>query len=47
MNTHPGVKRSLECNYGYPKVFTFDFNIVDEAPNESYSVIEWTGFVLG
>ena len=46
-NTHQGVKFIFGSDYGYPKVFTFDFNIVDEAPNESYSVIEWTGLMLG
>ncbi|MCM1123790.1 MAG: hypothetical protein NC416_14500 [Eubacterium sp.] len=31
---------------GYPKVLAFDYNGVDSAPNESYSVTEVYGFVL-
>lgn len=39
-----GMKLGSQC--GYPKVYTFNLEIWDEAPNESYSVMELTGFVL-
>lgn len=45
-NTHPGVEFQAGSNYGYPKVYIFDVDPVKEASNESYSVMELTGFVL-
>lgn len=40
------VKPVLGESCGYPKVLEFDYNEVDSAPNESYSVTEVYGFVL-
>lgn len=31
---------------GYPRVITMDFEIIENAPNEAYEVIELTGFQL-
>lgn len=45
-NAHPGVKFEPGRKYGYPKVYTFDYEIWDEAPNECYSIVEITGFLL-
>lgn len=45
-NAHPGVEFEPGRKYGYPKVYTFDYEIWDEAPNECYSIVEITGFLL-
>lgn len=45
-NARPEVKFEPGRKYDYPKVYTFDYEIWDEAPNECYSVMKLMGFVL-
>ena len=43
---HPNIKPILGGQRGYPKVFLFEYDVIETATNECYTVAEVAGFVL-
>lgn len=46
LKSHPEVRYIPGNKAGYPRVLEFPYNMVEEAPNESYAVWEMMGVIL-